>query len=106
MTPLAATAPTLTAPDVPYYQPLGNETQLFEPAWRHGMPVLVKGPTGCGKTRFVQYMAQRLGLPRYTVACPHDLRATDFVRLPLIGPTGTRCPDGPLNHRDAEGDPT
>src|SRR3546814_654102 len=103
MTPLAATAPTLTAPDVPYYQPLGNEAQLFEQAWRHGMPVLVKGPTGCGKTRFVQYMAQRLGLPLYTVACHDDLSATDLVGRHLIGATGAWWQDGPLTRAVREG---
>ena len=46
---------------------------MFEQAWQHGMPVLIKGPTGCGKTRFVQHMAHRLNLPLYTVACHDDL---------------------------------
>ena len=55
-------------PDAPFYQPLGNEEQLFQQAWQHGMPVLIKGPTGCGKTRFVQHRAHRLNLPLYTVA--------------------------------------
>lgn len=66
-------------PDAPFYQPLGNEEQLFQQAWQHGMPVLIKGPTGCGKTRFVQHMAHRLNLPLYTVACHDDLSAADLV---------------------------
>ena len=51
---------------------------MFEQAWQHGMPVLIKGPTGCGKTRFVQHMAHRLNLPLYTVACHDDLSAADW----------------------------
>ena len=54
--------------NAPFYQPLDNEQRLFEHAWQHRMPVLIKGPTGCGKTRFVQHMAHRLNLPLYTVA--------------------------------------
>src|SRR5690606_5098553 len=102
MTQLAAglAGPT---PDAPYYQPLGNEAQLFEQAWRHGMPVLVKGPTGCGKTRFVQHMAHRLGLPLYTVACHDDLSATDLVGRHLIGAEGTWWQDGPLTRAVREG---
>ncbi|CAP44401.1 CbbQ/NirQ/NorQ/GpvN family protein [Bordetella petrii] len=91
------------APDAPYYQSLGNEEQLFELAWRHGMPVLVKGPTGCGKTRFVQHMAHRLGLPLYTVACHDDLSSTDLVGRHLIGTDGTWWQDGPLTRAVREG---
>lgn len=91
------------APDAPFYQPLGNEAALFEQAWRHGMPVLVKGPTGCGKTRFVQYMAHVLGLPLYTVACHDDLSATDLVGRHLIGAAGTWWQDGPLTRAVREG---
>ncbi|MBO9356434.1 AAA domain-containing protein [Bordetella petrii] len=103
MTSLAAAAPVSITPDAPYYQPLGNEAQLFEQAWRHGMPVLVKGPTGCGKTRFVQHMAHRLGLPLYTVACHDDLSATDLVGRHLIGADGTWWQDGPLTRAVREG---
>ena len=57
-------APTVSAQfDVPFYQPVGSECELFEAAWRQQLPVLIKGPTGCGKTRFVAHMAARLGLP-------------------------------------------
>ena len=68
----------------PFYQSLGNEEVLFEQAWRHGMPVLIKGPTGCGKTRFVQHMAHRLNLPLYTVACHDDLSAADLVGRQVV----------------------
>jgi nitric oxide reductase NorQ protein len=52
---------------MPFYRPHGGEVALFEHAWRNQLPVLIKGPTGCGKTRFVRYMAARLGRPLYTV---------------------------------------
>lgn len=87
----------------PFYQSLGNEEALFEQAWKHGMPVLIKGPTGCGKTRFVQYMAHRLGLPLYTVACHDDLSAADLVGRHLIGAQGTWWQDGPLTRAVREG---
>ena len=51
----------------PFYEATGHEIEVFERAWRHGLPVLLKGPTGCGKTRFVQYMARRLELPLYSL---------------------------------------
>jgi len=90
-------------PDAPFYQPLGNEEQLFQQAWQHGMPVLIKGPTGCGKTRFVQHMAHRLNLPLYTVACHDDLSAADLVGRHLIGAQGTWWQDGPLTRAVREG---
>jgi nitric oxide reductase NorQ protein len=87
----------------PFYQPLNNEQALFEQAWRHGMPVLIKGPTGCGKTRFVQHMAHRLKLPLYTVACHDDLSAADLIGRHLIGAQGTWWQDGPLTRAVREG---
>ncbi|MCK5666409.1 MAG: AAA family ATPase, partial [Thiotrichaceae bacterium] len=60
---------------LPFYKPQGNEVALFEYAWRNHLPVLIKGPTGCGKTRFIQYMAARLSQNMYTVACHDDLTA-------------------------------
>ena len=87
----------------PFYQPMGSEISLFEKAWQNHMPVLLKGPTGCGKTRFVQYMAHRLGLPLYTVACHDDLSATDLVGRHLIGTEGTWWQDGPLTRAVREG---
>ena len=90
-------------PTEPFYQPLNNEEVLFEQAWRHGMPVLIKGPTGCGKTRFVQHMAHRLKLPLYTVACHDDLSAADLIGRHLIGAQGTWWQDGPLTRAVREG---
>ena len=80
----------------PYYAAAGNEVALFEQAWRHRLPLLLKGPTGCGKTRFVEYMAWRLDLPLVTVACNEDLTAADLVGRYLLDAHGTTWQDGPL----------
>ena len=68
--------------DLPFYEPSGNEIALFEHAYRERLPLLIKGPTGCGKTRFVAHMAARLKLPLYTVACP-AANAGDPLAPPL-----------------------
>lgn len=86
-----------------FYQPQGNEIEVFEGACQHRLPVLIKGPTGCGKTRFVRYMAERLERPLYTVACHDDLTAADLVGRHLIGPDGTYWQDGPLTRAVREG---
>ena len=80
----------------PGYQASGEEVELFEHAWRNRLPLLIKGPTGVGKTRFVSHMAARLGLPLYTVACHDDLTAADLVGRHLIGAGDTYWSDGPL----------
>ncbi|MCL2635023.1 MAG: CbbQ/NirQ/NorQ/GpvN family protein [Betaproteobacteria bacterium] len=82
--------------DLPFYEPSGNEIALFEHAYRERLPLLIKGPTGCGKTRFVSHMAARLELPLYTVACHDDLTAADLVGRHLISDQGTWWCDGPL----------
>ncbi len=82
--------------DEPYYAPQGSEIQLFESAHSNGIPVLLKGPTGCGKTRFMEYMAWKLGLPLVTVACHDDLTASDLVGRYLIVGGETTWVDGPL----------
>ena len=97
--------------DEPFYMPLGNEIELFEAAYLQKIPVLLKGPTGCGKTRFVEHMAHRLSqpssvrqqngaearsVPLVTVACHEDLTASDLVGRYLIDAEGTRWIDGPL----------
>ena len=100
----AQTAQSLaTDPGLPFYRSQGNELALFEHAWRHRLPLLIKGPTGCGKTRYVQYMAARLGRPLYTVACHDDLTAADLVGRYLIGDSGTFWSDGPLTRAVREG---
>ena len=68
--------------ELPYYQPQGNEMEIFEQAFKNRLPLLIKGPTGCGKTRFVSHMAARLKLPLFTVACHDDLTAADLVGAP------------------------
>lgn len=88
---------------MPFYKPQGNEIGLFEHAYRHQLPMLIKGPTGCGKTRFIQYMAARLGRPVYTVSCHDDLTAADLVGRHLIGDAGTFWSDGPLTRAVREG---
>lgn len=91
------TAPALLAQrEIPFYQPVGNECALFEYAFRHRLPLLIKGPTGCGKTRFVAHMAARLARPLLTVACHDDLTAADLVGRHLIGDGQTVWSDGPL----------
>ncbi len=96
----------------PYYLPLGDEVEVFEAAYAQKIPVLLKGPTGSGKTRFVEYMAYRLGrpltivktrskeekggIPLVTVACHEDLSATDLVGRYLLEGESTKWIDGPL----------
>ena len=89
--------------DPPFYQPSGDECELFERAWKNHLPLLIKGPTGCGKTRFVSHMAARLHLPLYTVACHDDLTAADLVGRHLIGDGETVWNDGPLTRAVREG---
>ncbi len=82
--------------DEPYYLPQGREAELFESAYRNRIPVLLKGPTGCGKTRFMHYMAWKLGRPLITVSCHDDLTASDLVGRYLIRGSETVWIDGPL----------
>ena len=89
--------------ELPFYKPHGNEIELFEHAYRNRLPLLIKGPTGCGKTRFVSHMAARLGLPLYTVACHDDLTAADLVGRHLIGDGQTVWSDGPLTRAVRQG---
>jgi nitric oxide reductase NorQ protein len=89
--------------DLPFYQPQKYEVELFEYAWRNQLPMLLKGPTGCGKTRFIEHMAARLGRPLYTVACHDDLTAADLVGRHLIGDGNTYWNDGPLTRAVREG---
>ncbi len=82
--------------DAPFYLPSEDECALFETAYRHRLPLLLKGPTGCGKTRFVAHMAARLGLPLHTVACHDDLTAADLTGRFLLQGGETVWVDGPL----------
>ena len=80
----------------PYYLPIKQEVELFEAAYAARLPAMLKGPTGCGKTRFVEYMAYRLGRPLITVACHEDLSSTDLVGRFLLEGEETVWHDGPL----------
>lgn len=81
----------------------GKEKEIFAAAWRQGLPVLLKGPTGCGKTRFVQTMAEELKRPLFTVACHEDLTAGDLVGRFLLKGGETVWEDGPLTRAVREG---
>ncbi|KXK01580.1 MAG: MoxR-like ATPase [Acidobacteria bacterium OLB17] len=82
--------------DEPFYLPVGKEVELFEASYAAKLPVMLKGPTGCGKTRFVEYMAHKLKRPLITVACHEDLSSTDLVGRFLLEGSETVWHDGPL----------
>jgi len=82
--------------DEPYYQSIGEEIEIFEAAYAQGLPILLKGPTGCGKTRFMEYMAWKLKRPLITVSCHDDLTASDLVGRFLVSGGETVWVDGPL----------
>ena len=94
---------TNTEEKLPFYQAQSNEIELFEHAYHNQLPLLIKGPTGCGKTRFIRYMAAKLGRELYTVACHDDLTAADLVGRHLINEKGTYWCDGPLTRAVREG---
>ena len=102
----ASTAPPseLRAPYMvkrePYYRPVADEVELYEAAYSVRMPMMLKGPTGCGKTRFVEYMAWKLGRPLVTIACHEDMTAGD---QPTFTEVGTGTLDFPAIFRAAEG---
>ena len=81
----------------PFYAPQQNEIEVFEAAYHNRIPVLLKGPTGCGKTRFMEHMAWRLQRPLFTVSCHDDLTAADLVGRYLIVGGETQWSDGPLS---------
>jgi nitric oxide reductase NorQ protein len=87
----------------PYYVPVGTEEQVFTAAFRQGLSVLLKGPTGCGKTRFVEAMAFDLNRPLVTVACHDDLTTADLVGRFLLQGGETRWVDGPLTRAVRDG---
>lgn len=84
----------------PWYRPIADEVDLFEAAWRRRLPILLKGPTGCGKTRFLEHMASRVFPdrpdPLITIACHEDLTATDLIGRYLLSGSATHWQDGPL----------
>ena len=94
--PLRHEGATWPGPEEPYYVPSANEREIFAMCHERALPVMLKGPTGCGKTRFVQHMAWRLGRPLVTVACHDDLSASDLTGRYLIQGGETVWVDGPL----------
>ncbi len=80
----------------PYYKEVAGEIALFEAAYGARLPMMVKGPTGCGKSRFIEYMAWRLKRPLISVACNEDMTASDLVGRFLLDKDGTKWQDGPL----------
>ena len=87
----------MTIKEEPYYLPMGREIELFEAAYKNLIPVLLKGPTGCGKTRFMLHMAWKLKRPLVTVSCHDDLTASDLVGRYLVKGGETLWVDGPLS---------
>ena len=90
------TKPVLVTKE-PYYEPVRDEIEVFSAAYRNQLPILLKGPTGCGKTRFIEYMAWRLERPMITVACHDDLTASDLIGRYLVRGGETVWVDGPLS---------
>ena len=86
-----------------YYLEQNNECELFDAAASMNLPILIKGPTGCGKTRFIEYMGEKLNRKVYTVVCHDDLSAADLVGRHLINENGTYWSDGPLTKAVREG---
>ncbi|MEM8843955.1 MAG: CbbQ/NirQ/NorQ/GpvN family protein [Pseudomonadota bacterium] len=82
--------------DQPYYEPVSDEIEVFEAAYQNQLPILLKGPTGCGKTRFMEYMGWRIKRPLITVSCHDDLTASDLVGRYLVTGGETVWVDGPL----------
>ena len=91
------------ASPLPYYRPVADEVQVFEAAYRNRLPLLLKGPTGCGKTRLVAHMAARLGQPLQTVSCHDDLTAADLTGRYLLKGGETVWSDGPLTRAVRQG---
>lgn len=86
-----------------FYVEVGKEAVVFEQAWRSRLPLMIKGPTGCGKTRFVEYMARRIGRRMVTVSCNEDTSATDLLGRHLIQGGDTKWVDGPVTRAVREG---
>jgi len=89
--------------DAPFYLPIGNEVEMFEAAWRRGLPLMLKGPTGCGKTRLVEHMAHRLGVGLHSVSCHEDMTASDLLGRFLLVGGDTSWVDGPLTRAVRKG---
>lgn len=86
-----------------FYLPQGREVEVFKHAWEARLPLMVKGPTGCGKTRFIQHMAETLTRPLVTVSCNEDTSATDLLGRHLLVDGDTRWVDGPVTRAVRQG---
>ena len=93
----------MTETEAPYYLPVANEVEVFEAAWRGGLAIMLKGPTGCGKTRFIEHMAHRLSVPLFTVSCHEDITSADLLGRYLLVGGETQWVDGPLTRAVREG---
>jgi len=87
----------------PYYQVIGDEVKIFEAAYQQNLPLLLKGPTGTGKSRFIEYMAWKLKKPIYTVACHEETSSTDLLGRYLLKGDKAVWQDGPLTKAVREG---
>lgn len=101
--PVAAPARRRADGAGPYYQPVGNEVEVFTAAFRSRRAIMLTGPTGCGKTRFVEAMAHQLGLDLHTVSCHEDLSASDLLGRYLLKAGETVWVDGPLTRAARDG---
>ena len=95
--------PSAPVAAAPYYLPVADEVEVFEAARRRGIPVMLKGPTGCGKTRLVEFIADRAGVPLYTVSCHEDMTASDLLGRYVLTGGDTEWVDGPLTRAVREG---
>lgn len=85
------------------YLPVADEVDVFAAAWRGGLPVMLKGPTGCGKTKLVEHMAEILGVPLFTICCHEDMTASDLLGRYVLSHSSTEWVDGPLTRAVREG---
>jgi nitric oxide reductase NorQ protein len=85
------------------YIPVGDEVDVFVAAWQSGLPVMLKGPTGCGKTRLVEHMAKRVGVPLFTVCCHEDMTSSDLLGRFVLRDSQTEWVDGPLTQAVRQG---
>jgi nitric oxide reductase NorQ protein len=90
-------------PSGPYYAPVGRELEIFRAAVARGLPIMLKGPTGCGKTRLVEHMAHQLEVPLFTVSCHEDMTASDLLGRFVLQGNDTVWVDGPLTRAVKEG---
>jgi nitric oxide reductase NorQ protein len=85
------------------YIPVGDEVEIFAAAWQSGLPVMLKGPTGCGKTRLVEHVAKRFGVPLFTVCCHEDMTSSDLLGRFVLRDAHTEWVDGPLTQAVKQG---